>query len=496
MAVAWGRCASPGPGADGEQERSRVGAEPLRLGFKFEGPPGRQQRGIFDMFAGRQDRRAATAPGPWPRHRSTGGGQDISGRGDDLSALRQPDDGPRGAGLRCDGAAGRGVRRGQWHHDTTKLAILLLVVSLWGCRHAKLDDPAAEYRRIWSEFLKGNLDVAQQAAANERTKFAGRDGEWTYRFCLLEAEILSFRGQSEDVVAVLDEGGKSFNPSGDHAIKRDILLSVAYARIGQPERSASELADAKHLSAETHSGLEGEVLRTQGLSEDRRGDAQAAEIFYLKSLEQARLQHNAFLEAIDLLNLGKSALAAEHIDEALDRFNASSQIAQSIGASFILQTALGNAGWAYSELGDFDKALVSFKQAESAARSSGATSNDILWLEGAALATYRLGDLKQAEGLYEQALALAQSSKDLRRIAETETLLGLLLVQQGELEAAQRHSDAGLKAAGCKGQIERAGCSDVASHACRTPIEWAGDRADFVGRPCRACDNTLGALEG
>jgi len=321
------------------------------------------------------------------------------------------------------------------------------VVSLWGCHHAKPDDPAAEYRRIWSEFLKGNLDVAQQASASERTKLAGRDGEWTYRFCLLEAEILSFRGQSQDVVAVLDEGSKSFIPGGDYAIKRDILLSVAYARIGQPERSASELADAKHLSAETHSGLEGEVLRTQGLSEDRRGDAQAAEILYLKSLEQARLQHNAFLEAIDLLNLGKSALAAEHIDEALDRFNASSQIAQSIGASFILQTALGNAGWAYSELGDFDKALVSFKQAESAARSSGATSNDILWLEGAALATYRLGDLKQAEGLYEQALALAQSSKDLRRIAETETLLGLLLVQQGELEAAQRHSDAGLKAA-------------------------------------------------
>ena len=321
------------------------------------------------------------------------------------------------------------------------------MVLLWGCHRATPDDPAAAYQRIWSEFLKGHLEVAQQAAAHERTKFAGRDGEWTYRFSLLEAEILSFRGLSQDVVALLDEGSKSFVPGGDYAIKRDILLCVAYARVGQPERSASELAEAKRLSAETHSALEGEVLRTQGLLEDRRGDAQAAEILYLKSLEQARLQHNSFLETIDLLNLGKSALVAEHIDEALDRFNASSQIAQSIGASFILQTDLGNAGWAYSELGDFDKALVSFKQAESAARISGATSNDILWLEGAALATYRLGDFKQAQGLYEQALALAQASKDLRRIAETETSLGLLFVQLGELDAAQRHSDAALKAA-------------------------------------------------
>ncbi len=303
------------------------------------------------------------------------------------------------------------------------------------------------YEQTRSEFLKGHLEVAQRAASEERRKLAGHDAGWGYKFCLLEAEVLSYQGKSQEVIDLLENGSKSFAPSGDDAIKQGTLLSVAFARVNEPQRSLAELENAKQLSAATHSALDGEVLRAQGLLEGRRGDDAASEKSYLKSLKKAREQKDGFLEATDLLNLGRVALLAEHIDEALDRFNASSLVAQSIGANLILQIDLGNAGWAYYKLGDFDKALASFRGAEEEAKSVGAANYDILWLEGAALSLYRLGDLKQAEGLYEQALALAQSTKDVGRIAETETSLGLLFLQLGELEAATAHSDVALKAA-------------------------------------------------
>ena len=291
------------------------------------------------------------------------------------------------------------------------------------------------------------MESAQQAAADERLKLSGRDSEWSYRFSLLEAEILSYQGNSQGAIKVLGEGGKSFTPTGDYAIKQAMLLSVAYARTGQPEQSTAQIEKAKSLSTAIHSKLEGDVLSTEGLLEGRRGEQAAAVGFYLKSLERAREEGNAFLEASVLLNLGKAALSDQHIDEALDRFNASSQIAQSIGATFMLQVDLGNAGWAYYRLGDFDRALDSFRQAEVEAHGAGASYYDVLWLEGAGLSLYRLGDLKQAEGLYVQALKVAQGAQDTGRIAETETSLSLLFLQLGDLNAANAHADVALKAA-------------------------------------------------
>jgi len=273
------------------------------------------------------------------------------------------------------------------------------------------------------------------------------DPEWSYRFSLLEADIFQFQGRSQDVVDVLDLPTPAFTPRGDLVIQRDMLLSLADARLGRQQRSLEEMQAAESLSVATHSSLQGDVLRTQGLLEDRNGEASAAEISLLASLELARQQKDDYLAASDLLNLGRFALRTEHFDEALDRFHASSQLAEKIHADLLLQGDMGNAGWAYFDLGDYERALESFQQAEAQAHSLGAADSEIVWLQSIGLSLSRLGDLRQAQSSYEEALQAAQASHDTTRQAENETELGLLFLQLHQTTVARAHADAALREA-------------------------------------------------
>ena len=246
---------------------------------------------------------------------------------------------------------------------------------------------------------------------------------------------------------MLEDGTRSFSPSGDLVIKQEILFSIAHTRLGHSQLARAELQKAHRLAVATHSPLQSEVICTEGLLEYRDGRNSKAESLFRESLELARGQKDLIIESTDLLDLGAVALRIEHLDEALDRFNESSEIASIIHANLFLEEALGNAGWAYYSLGDYEKALASFQQAESQAKSLGATDNEILWLQSAGLSFYRLGNLKQAQACYEEALRAADMSHDTARKAVTDASLGQLLLQLGQLDAAKAHVDEALEIA-------------------------------------------------
>jgi CHAT domain-containing protein len=161
-----------------------------------------------------------------------------------------------------------------------------------------------------------------------------------------------------------------------------------------------------------------------------------------KSLSFARQHHDVQLEASDLLNLGFFALQAEHIDEALDAFRLSSQLAGTIHADAMRQADIGNIGWAYFELGDFEQAIDIFREARSDAQRLGATDSEIFWLQGEGLSLSHLGKMKEAQVCYEQALQTAQASRNVRQQAQIETALTLLFLQLGQISIAQQHANA------------------------------------------------------
>ena len=294
---------------------------------------------------------------------------------------------------------------------------------------------------------RSDLTAAETKAEQELKYYSGRDARRAMEFRLLKAEILTFGGRSQDVIALLSDSTSAYPPAGDIAIKKNLLCSLAHAHLGQLHQADQELQEARRLSESSHSQLEGEVLQTQGILETHRNRFADAGNSFRASLKIARRQNDQFLQASDLLNLGWLALHAEHYDEALDWFRASSEIARSIQARVLLETDLGDVGWAFYRLGDFENALTNFQQAGKQAGDLGSPATQILWLNNAGLCLYRLGDLKGAEDYYRKALAKAQGidSKDL--IATTRSSIALLFFQQGQFDSASLETDEALKAA-------------------------------------------------
>jgi CHAT domain-containing protein len=293
----------------------------------------------------------------------------------------------------------------------------------------------------------GDLTSAQNKADQELKYYSGRDAGWAMEFRLLEAEVLTFGGHSQDVLALLADPKISYPATGDAAIKRAMLSSNAHMHLGQPALAQQEISEAQRLSESSNSALEGEVLQTKGVIEGRRQQLPEAGDSLRASLEIARKQRDEFLEAVDLLNLGWLALQREHYGEALDWFSASSDIARSIQARFVLESDLGNVGWALYKLGDFERALPNFEQAEEQARILGAAVNRIEWLNNAGLCLYRLGDLNGAEAYYRRALEAAEALNSNELIADAHTWIGFIYFDRGQLDAAKSEADKALAAA-------------------------------------------------
>jgi CHAT domain-containing protein/Tfp pilus assembly protein PilF len=308
-------------------------------------------------------------------------------------------------------------------------------------------DPEVIVRDIRTDMLRGDLTRAQDEAEKQRGKFAGHNAEWEMKFRLLEAEILSLEGHSQEVLALLDGDASGYPANSDAAVKRMMLCSLAHAHLGQPKLSDREMKEAMELAESIHSPLQGELLQTQGIIQTRRDRLAEAGNLFRESLAIARQQKDQLLEAGNLLNLGWLALQSEHYGEALDWFSASSDIARSIQARVILESDLGNVGWALYKLGDFERALENLKQAEEQARILGASVNRIEWLNNAGLCLYRLGDLNGAEGYYRKALEAAEALNSKELIADAHTWIGYLYFQRGQLDTAKSEADKALVAA-------------------------------------------------
>ncbi|HTD56530.1 MAG TPA: tetratricopeptide repeat protein, partial [Silvibacterium sp.] len=271
------------------------------------------------------------------------------------------------------------------------------------------------------------------------------------KFRLLEAEILTYQGRRPDVLVVLDGPGVLYPPSGDLAIKRNLLLGLAHAGLGQTEQSDRELREARILSDAGNSVLDGEVLQAEAkiqLSHNRLAEANS---LYRQSLSAAQEHGQSFLEINDLLNLGYVALNMEHYDEAVALFNKTASSASSVQLRPDIEAALGNAGVAYFYLGDYEKALSSFRQAEQEAGEIGTTSSQIDWLWDEGRVYFKLGNLEEAKRCFEESLKAATAIRVPEEIAGINTQLGFLLYQQGQYNSAKAHSDAAMQAASQSG---------------------------------------------
>jgi CHAT domain-containing protein/Flp pilus assembly protein TadD len=360
--------------------------------------------------------------------------------------------------MRHDRADRNGQRnRSRGYDSSIGLGIALLAFAvLAGCRssvtaapkaaNAAPAGPAAEFQSIRSEFLHGDLDASQQKSEKARREFSAVSPEWSVKFGVLEAEILTYQGHRPEVLALLNSPGVTYPVSGDLAIKRNLLCALAHVRLGQTQQANTELQEAQRLSDASHSELEGEVLQTEAVVETYRNQWPEAADLFQKSLQVARERRDSFLEASDLLNLGYVATHRRHYDEGLTLLGRAKDSSERIQARAILEVAAGDLGLAYFHLGDFEKALVNFQEAEKEARETGTTSLRVDWLMDAGSSYVKLDKLQEAKTCFDQSIETARAIDAPAEIADIQTNLAFLLYQQGQLESAKAHYEDAVRA--------------------------------------------------
>ena len=89
------------------------------------------------------------------------------------------------------------------HYATFVTCTILFIVALLGCDSSTHQNPETVYRNIHREFLRGDLGMAQQDAEKARKQVWERSPDWDIKFRLLEAEILTYQGSSQDVIQLL-----------------------------------------------------------------------------------------------------------------------------------------------------------------------------------------------------------------------------------------------------------------------------------------------------
>jgi tetratricopeptide (TPR) repeat protein len=289
-------------------------------------------------------------------------------------------------------------------------------------------------------YMHGDVASAQRLAEEGYKQFHSRSAEWAWKFRILEASALAWRGMNDQVLAVLSSETSS-PPTGDLAVRKQRLQGLAYADLHRFAEAEKELREAERLCTISSYPACADVALTRGELEMEEGHFEAAEVAFGKSLTLARAQSDRYGEANALLSLSWSALMQEHFDEALDWSGGAYQQAVAIDSGSIAQVALGNQGWAYYRLGDLDKALVLFLDARKRANRIGAIAGEVKWLTTAGYVYLDAQDYVAAQQSYQQALDLAQQINSKEDILNALMSLALVSERTGRLKEARDYAD-------------------------------------------------------
>jgi CHAT domain-containing protein/Tfp pilus assembly protein PilF len=301
-------------------------------------------------------------------------------------------------------------------------------------------------------FLHGDLVHAQSAAEHASQHYFSRDPVWAWKFRLLHAEVLAWRGMYPEILKVLEPVTPPKLDDGDVSLEKHIWTGIAYIRLHRFDEAQKAIALVSPSCVDATRPVCGELYNIRGALEIEHGNYEAARSLYSRGLAVARLQHDRFMEAWSLLNLTHVALLEEHFDEAIDYADKTYQIASNIGAQRIIITAQGNLGWASYKTGDPEKALALFQDAQQRARKLGSFVDEIRWLTTSGYVYLDQGNYRVAEDSYRRALYLARQIDSKEQISDAMTSLAFVTTQTGELDSASAYCEDAIASARADGK--------------------------------------------
>ncbi len=317
----------------------------------------------------------------------------------------------------------------RWRFQLAWAVALLLLVPI---KDTQPDSAQAAYDHAHQLFLHGDLTRTQQEAEQGYRRFLNSDPERAAKFQLLAARTLIWRGRNEDALRALATGSSIFS-SKEAKIESLTLAGMANMYLPRFSEADHKLTDAQHLCEPPVYAACGDVPIIRGVLAIERGQLADARPVLLEGLSLARTRRDKRSETSALLNLTVIANQSEHYDEAVDWASTAYRIAKNSGWEDLAESAMGNLGWAYFQLGDKEKALELFLAAEQAATRLGNTRFEIKWLSTAGYVYRADGDLGRAALSYRKSLELAKqinSQEDiingLEDLAHTDVMTGRL----------------------------------------------------------------------
>ena len=293
--------------------------------------------------------------------------------------------------------------------------------------------------------MHGDLIHSQQEAEEGYRQFSPSSPEWAWKFRILEAETLLWRGMYPQVLTLLANPLPPNLPQ-DALIQILTLEAIAHARQFDGDLAEKEFAEAEQLCAITSHGC-GKLLQARGLVALGQNQFPKARQFLGRSLSFARANGDRFLEATSLLNLGAASLKEERFDEAIDWSRDAYEVSAALTAKDITLVAVLNIGWAYYRLGDSERALQMLLEAEQRADQLGDVFNQENGLTNVGYIYMDAHDFVQAEQSFQRALLLAKLENSKEHILNALRVLARLALQTGDVKKASEYSEQALNIA-------------------------------------------------
>ena len=291
--------------------------------------------------------------------------------------------------------------------------VLTTLPGMYGCNgRLGLRRPQDQYQDALRRFQHGDLVGAYHEADEAYRNVSTRDPEWAWRFRVLEAEILVWRGLSRDALQLLEPQLPAVLVHGDVGVRREIVQGLADCALQELDDAADHLSKAQQLAKSYEPGLSGEVILGRGNLFVARNDYPAAEDAYRQSLEFARSRNQPFLRLKALGSLGLIAMQQEHYDESIDWDTEALNLARSLDSQIAVEKVLGNEGWNYYKMGDLEGARSLLVQAKQAAHDLGGIKDETIWIRNIATVEIAQRSYSEAERDYQAALRLARQMEN------------------------------------------------------------------------------------
>lgn len=229
--------------------------------------------------------------------------------------------------------------------------VFAALVTLTACL---AEPPEANFRRVWSLYLSGNLPEAAKQASTGASRFQRSSPSWFWRFRLLQAESLLGQAKLQEASALLQDPIPGSLESGQLEVRRLIDQADACSKSGRRPQAIEILERTRPMATDPDLQIRIDVLEGGILA--RLGELDRAVTVLNRALVHAVNRKDAYQQASALLNLSYCRKRFYQYAEATEYGLRALSVAEKRGMRRVAAVASMNLGSFYTFLGDFDRA--------------------------------------------------------------------------------------------------------------------------------------------